>query len=147
MVSTEGSSRAVHARRHKQFGWWSLFLFAALGLVLELLHGFKVQAYLAVSNETRRLMWTLGHAHGVLLALVNIVFGLALETGRKSVQHVKRISTALIGASVLLPGGFLAGGVAFYEGDPGVGVVFVPIGAALLLVALFMLARDAGRQD
>ena len=66
----------VYARRHLQFGWWSLVVFATLGLVLETLHGFKVRAYLDVSNETRRLMWTLAHAHGTLLAIVHIVFGL-----------------------------------------------------------------------
>src|SRR5712692_3117025 len=69
----EGQMRAKYARRHNAFGWWLLFVSSTLGLLLELLHGFKVQAYLAVSNETRRLMWTLAHAHGVLIALVNLV--------------------------------------------------------------------------
>jgi hypothetical protein len=116
-------------------------------LALELLHGFKVQAYLSVSNETRRLMWTLAHAHGVLLGVIHIVFGLSLETGRLPTRHVPRVSFALIAASVLLPGGFFAGGVAFYEGDPGIGVVIVPIGAVMLLIALFILAQNAGHSD
>ncbi|HEY8174006.1 MAG TPA: hypothetical protein VIH21_13040, partial [Dehalococcoidia bacterium] len=60
-----------YARRHLRFGWWSLFVFATLGLTLEALHGFKVRAYLDVSNDTRRLMWTLAHAHGTLLGLVH----------------------------------------------------------------------------
>ena len=46
----------------------------ALGLLLESLQGFKVAAYLDVSNETRRLMWRLAHAHGTLLAVVNILY-------------------------------------------------------------------------
>ena len=37
------------ARRHVRFGWWSLFVFASLGLTLEVLHGFKVAAYLDVT--------------------------------------------------------------------------------------------------
>lgn len=122
-------------------------MFATLGLVLELLHGFKVQAYLSVSNETRRLMWTLAHAHGVLLAVINIVFGLSLDASRLAMRHVPRTSTALIAASILLPGGFFAAGIAFYEGDPGVGVVVVPVGAVLLLIALFTVARDTARPD
>ena len=61
-------------RRHLRFGWWSLATFGLLGLVLETLHGFKVGAYLDVSNETRRLMWTLAHAHGTLLGLVHLGF-------------------------------------------------------------------------
>jgi hypothetical protein len=137
---------AKYARRHKTFGWWLLFAFATLGLVLELLHGFKIQAYLAVASETRRLMWTLAHAHGVLLALVNVMFGISLETGVRP-RHVSAISAALIAAGLLIPGGFLLAGIAFYDGDPGVAVALVPVGAVLLLVALFSLARAAGSSD
>jgi len=131
-----------YARRHLRFGWWSLFVFATLGLTLELLHGFKVRVYLDVSNETRRLMWTLAHAHGTLLALVHVIAGLTMRSG----AIVKRpalplISTCLIGASVLLPGGFFLGGIAFYSGDPGLGVILVPAGAVLLLFAIYRLAR------
>jgi hypothetical protein len=139
--------RAKYARRHNAFGWWLLLVSSTLGLLLELLHGFKVQAYLAVSNETRRLMWTLAHAHGVLIALVNLVFAISLETGGVSPRHVSTISVALIAAGILIPGGFLLAGVAFYEGDPGVGVVLVPVGAVMLLAALFSLARHAGSSD
>src|SRR4030095_671769 len=65
-------------RRHLQFGWWSLLIFLTLGLTLEALHGFKESIYLNVSNEMRRLMWTLAHAHGTLLALVHIAFAVTL---------------------------------------------------------------------
>ena len=58
--------------RNLRFGWWSLLVFLSLGGVLETLHGFKVGWYVDVGNETRRLMFTLAHAHGTLLALVNI---------------------------------------------------------------------------
>ena len=39
-----------YAQRHLRLGWWSLFIFATAGLVLESLHGFKIRAYLDVSN-------------------------------------------------------------------------------------------------
>ena len=52
------------------------------------------------------------------------------------------ISTSLIAASTLLPGGFFLGGVAFYGGDPGLGVLLVPIGGVLLLFAIFSIARS-----
>ena len=68
-----------YAGRHRRFGWWSLLVFVTFGLVLETLHGFKLDAYLNLSNETRRLLWTLAHAHGTALAIVNILFGLGLE--------------------------------------------------------------------
>ena len=35
-----------YARRHVRFSWWSLLLFAALGLALELLHGVKAGFFL-----------------------------------------------------------------------------------------------------
>jgi hypothetical protein len=54
---------------------------------------------------------------------------------------VSLTSTALVMASVLLPGGFFLGGVVFYSGDPGVGIALVPVGAAALLYALFSIAR------
>lgn len=130
-----------YARRHLRFGWWSLLAFATLGLVLELMHGFKVRAYLDVSNETRRLMWTLAHAHGTLLAVVHIVFGLSLATfSDLSARNLRVMSTSLVAASLLLPGGFFLGGVVFYSGDPGLGVLLVPVGAVLLLTAVFLMA-------
>jgi hypothetical protein len=134
-----------YARRHLRFGWWSLLVFATLGLVLETLHGFKVRAYLDVSNETRRLMWTLAHAHGTLLALIHVVFGLTIRSGLDIGAANQRLaSNSLLAASVLLPGGFFLGGVVFYSGDPGLGVLLVPVGAALLLTAVFLIARSAG---
>ncbi len=50
-------------------------------------------------------------------------------------------ANCLLGASLLMPIGFLLGGVAVYAGDPGLGVVLVPVGALLLFVAVFLAAR------
>jgi hypothetical protein len=130
-----------YSDRHLRLGWWWLLVFAGLGLILETLHGFKVGAYLNVSNDTRRLMWRLAHAHGTLLGAVNILFGLTLRSGSGSTfRDLRTISVMLLGASILLPVGFFLGGVQFYGGDPGLGVLVVPIGAVLLLAALFMIA-------
>lgn len=133
-----------YARRHLRFGWWSLLFFTMLGLVLESLHGFKVPAYLDASNETRRLMWTLAHAHGTLLSLVHVIFGLCVRVAPEmSARNRPLISWSLIGASLLLPGGFFLGGVVFYGGDPGVAVLLVPVGAVSMMIAVFLLARMA----
>src|SRR5215469_5254486 len=64
----------VLRRRHMKAGWWMIFGFTAMGLMLELLHGFKIGWYVGGASETRRLMWTLAHAHGTLLGLVNLAF-------------------------------------------------------------------------
>jgi hypothetical protein len=139
-----GDARSC-AHRHLRFGWWSLLCFATLGIVLETLHGFKVGWYLSASNETRRLMWTLAHAHGVLLALVHVAFGLCAYVLPDSARRLRRAaSPCLVAASILLPGGFFLGGLYLYSGDPGLGIFLVPAGAALLLVAVLLAALGYG---
>jgi hypothetical protein len=133
------------ARRHLRVGWWALLFFLSVGTALEAMHGFKVGLYLDVSNEARRLAWTLAHAHGSLLAILNLVFAstLQLVPGWSSASRVVA-SRCLIGALILLPTGFLLGGVFVHGGDPGLGILLVPPGAALLFVAVFLAARGAG---
>ena len=132
------------ARRHLRFGWWSLLAFLTLGFTLEMLHGFKVGLYLDASNEARRLMWTLAHAHGALLGVINILFGLYLRVAPEAAPRgLTAVSTSLVAAAVLLPGGFFLGGVTVYGGDPGLGILAVPGGAALLAAAVYGIARGA----
>ena len=68
----DGSARRRLVRAHLRWGWWSLLVFLTLGAFLETLHGFKAGFYLDASSETRRLLWTLAHAHGALLSLVHL---------------------------------------------------------------------------
>jgi hypothetical protein len=137
-----------YTRRHLRLGWWSLLAFATLGLGLESLHGFKIRAYLDVSNETRRLMWTLAHAHGTLLAILNIVFGLSVRVAPElTTSRLAFVSSALAGATIVMPAAFFLGGIAFYAGDPGLGILLLPVGAILLLAAIFWIARDVQRSD
>jgi hypothetical protein len=131
-----------YARLHLRFGWWSLFVFTTLGLVLEAFHGFKAGLYLDVSNDTRRLMWTLAHAHGTLLAIINIVFGLSVYVAPPTEREKRLISASLIGATVVLPAGFFLGGTVFYNGDPGLGILLVPLGAIMMLLAIMVVARS-----
>jgi hypothetical protein len=131
----------VLARRHLQFAWWSLLCFLSLGVLLEAMHGLKVDWYLKPAFETRGLMWTLGHAHGTLLALVHAAFATWIRVFVSEVNRLQRwASPCLIGASLLLPGGFFLGGVFLYAGDPGLGVLLVPVGALLLLVGVLLTA-------
>jgi hypothetical protein len=59
----------------------------------------------------------------------------------------RSISWSLIGASILLPGGFFLGGVGFYGGDPGLDILTVPVGAALLVIAVCLIARKSGSAE
>ena len=132
------------ADRNLRFGWWSLLVFLSLGGALETLHGFKIGWYVDVGNETRRLMFTLAHAHGTLLALINIAAGL---TVRKVDRFELRpsVSFALIWAAILLPAGFFLGGIVIYDGDPGLGVWLVPVGAILLFYSVARIALDLSK--
>jgi len=125
----------AYITRHLRIGWSGVLTFGVLGIVLESLHGFKVRWYLDVSNETRRLMWTLAHAHGTLLALVHIAFAATLRLRPMAPTRVALASASLSIAIAAIPLGFLLGGLFAYAGDPGSGVVLVPIGGAALLVA------------
>jgi len=142
-----GADRGVnfYAHRHLRFGWWALLVFLSLGMVLEVFHGFKVGWYLDTSNETRRLMWTLGHAHGTLLAVVNLAFGVTVAMLPRLKARLRPwVSGCLLAATVLIPGGFFLGGAVIHAGDPGVGIVLLPLGAVFLLAGIFLIARGAG---
>jgi hypothetical protein len=130
--------RTETVKRHLRFGWWSLFVFVLMGTVLEGLIGFKWTPYM--TNDTRQVLWRLAHAHGTLLGLVHLAFALTVHSGESAMPH-RWISPSLITASILLPGGFFAGGIFTFNGDPGVGVLVVPLGACFMIAAVLLIAR------
>jgi hypothetical protein len=148
------------ALRHFRVGWWALVVFLALGLFLESMHGFKVGAYLDVSNGTRRTMWTLAHAHGGILSILQIAFAATLRLGgtrsladpaqigqpipARMTSWLELASRCFLAALFLMPLGFFLGGVFIFDGDPGLGILLVPPGAALLIVAVALTARAIG---
>jgi hypothetical protein len=134
---------AALRRRHLRFGWYALLGFASLGALLEVLHAFKAGFYLDVGSETRRLMWRLAHAHGVLLGLVQLGFAFTLPHAAEDARRrLECASACLIAAGSLLPLGFFLGGVFATGGDPGLPVLLVPLGIPLLLAGLWWTARS-----
>jgi hypothetical protein len=139
-LPTAGARTAL-VERHLRFGWWAILLFASLGLGLEALHAFKASWYVDVGSDTRRLLWTLAHAHGTLLGLANVAF--AATAALRVRFHARRLALAspcLFAASVLVPAGFFLGGAFAHAGDPGLGVLLVPPGALLFLLAVVLTA-------
>src|SRR5262249_2986972 len=108
---------------------------------LETLHAFKLGLYLAVDNETRRLLWRLAHAHGALLGLLNVCYALAARAWPKLQDAF--VARALLGALLLMPLGFLLGGAFAHAGDPGASVALAAIGGVVLLAGLGRLALKA----
>lgn len=134
--------REVLGLRHVRFGYFGLLVFLVLGLLLEALHGFKLGFYLDVASEPRRLAWRLAHAHGALLCLLHVVFGLTLTSRFTPVERAARRASGLLTvATIALPGGFFLGGFFIQGGDPGLGVLLVPLGALTLLGAILVTAR------
>ena len=138
------SNRMKKSDRNLRFGWWALLVFLSLGGVLEILHGFKIGWYVDVGNDMRRLMFTLAHAHGTALALVNIAAGLTARSVQKF-ELKASASTSLIWSGILFPLGFFLGGVVTYGGDPALGIWLVPVAAILLFYAVIRIALDLSR--
>ena len=134
-------------KQHLRLGWWGLLFFLSLGGVLELLHSLKVGFYLDVANQTRRLLFTLGHAHGALLSLLHLCFAATLPLSPEW-QGAARdwASRCLTAALALVPGGFLLGGLFVHSGDPGLGILLLPPGLALLFAGVLLAARGVGRR-
>jgi len=133
-------------RAQLRFGWWCLLLFVTAGVALEALHGFKLPFYLDLANSTRRMLWRLGHAHGTLLSLLNIAFALTAAHLGGDATRWTTPARLLRAATVLMPAGFMLGGIWIHGGDPGLGVVLVGLGGLILCGAVFSTARAVGRR-
>ena len=105
----------------------------------------KIAVLIAGIQTALLVLFTLAHAHGTLLALVNIVVGLTVRILDRFALR-SSVSFALIWAAILLPGGFFLGGIVIYDGDPGLGVWLVPVGAALLFYSITRIAIDLSRR-
>ena len=131
-------NQVVH--RHLRLGWTLLLVFLSLGIILETLHAIKLDFYMNTENKTRRLLWTLAHAHGTALAIIHLVFAATLRVLPRENPGLQSFgSRCLTAASILMPAGFFLGGIGFYGGDPGLGTILLPIGAVLLLMAVLRI--------
>lgn len=132
-----------HARRLTAIGFAALLVFALVGLALETLHAFKVPMYLNADQGTRRLLMRLGHAHGGVLSIVQIIYGLTVS--RYPDISSPLVTSSFLVALVLVPAGFLLGGIGASAADPGLLVLLVPPGGFALLLALAITARRLAR--
>ena len=155
-MSAPTEARGAIVTRHMVIGWWSLLIFVALGLVLESMHGFKVAWYVNSGEpETTRLMMRLAHAHGTFLSLVHLAFAWTVSKATGFQGRSRSVASRSVqAAGILVPAGFLLAGLPGFVktgglrlgvlgGDPGLGIVLVPIGALLLILALYLVARGA----
>lgn len=112
--------------------------FLAMGLWLEAMFGLRMAGWM--DDELRREFLRLGHAHGGLLALLNIGLGLATERLQPPAKWAAGIRLAALTGGVLVGLGFIGGGLWHGPTDPGPIVLIVPAGALMLLTALIAAA-------
>ncbi|MEO7724193.1 MAG: hypothetical protein ABIU29_05825 [Chthoniobacterales bacterium] len=123
-------------------GWISLAGWIVFGLLIEGLIGFRSPVLL--DDSIRGDMFRLAHAHGTLLNLVLIA---AAICARLDLIRLGRVTAlGLRAAVVLLPGGFLLGGIWHFKDDPGVAILLVPVGAVLLLTAALQIGCSVWRR-
>lgn len=137
------------ARRHQVWGWRLLAFFMAGGLILESMHGFKIGFYLDPSNELRRELWTLAHAHGTLVSVLQLLFSQVVARGWwSSFKRVRLCSFLYFGAVLFLPGGFFLGGLWPHDNsDPWIGIWWVPLGALFLIIAALVTASQVSESS
>jgi hypothetical protein len=139
--ATESTSGPEPASLVRQ-GWISLAAWIAFGILVEGLIGFRIPALL--DDPIRRDMLRLAHAHGTLLNLALIAAAVCARLELLRLQA--RTALALRCAVIMLPTGFLLGGVWHFQSDPGLGILLVPVGAVLLLASAVQLAQASARR-
>jgi hypothetical protein len=122
------------ADRHLRLSLATTAIFLAMGLWLETMLGLRAQG--VVDDALRREFLRLGHAHGALLGLLNVVLALAMARLRTPVAWASRIRLAALLGALAVALGFVGGGLWHGPTDPGPLVLAVPAGALLLLSSL-----------
>lgn len=117
-------------------GWVSVAVWMAVGLLLEGLIGFKTPAYL--QDDQRRELFRLAHTHGTFLGLLLVMAAFCSQRFNLSLSPAVNISLRV--GTLLIPFGFLIGGLWHFESDPGIGIWLVPPGALLVIFAVTALA-------
>jgi hypothetical protein len=138
---TQISTSSRLANRHRRYGWTSLLIFIGFGTLLEGLLGFKSIGLML--DPLRRELWSLAHFHGAMLAIVNLVYVSWADNADLRSYQQNSASWALIIGSLCMPAGFFLGGIAHPEGDPGIAIFLVPIGALMICYAVFLQALAA----
>ncbi len=123
-------------------GWISLALWIAFGILLEAFNAFRSPAFM--DDHVRREMFRLAHSHGTLMNLVLIA---AAICARLDLIAFSRMSSVGLRTSVvMLPAGFLLGGLWHFKDEPGLAILLVPIGAVLLLASAISVSLALPRR-
>jgi hypothetical protein len=113
-------------------GFLGIVIWMSFGLLLEGFIGFRVSAYM--SNVVRRELFQLAHTHGTLLNILLLITVLALNNRLISMNSfplwVLRIGT------ILMPIGFLLGGIWIRGEEPNSLIFLAPIGGIMVIFGM-----------
>ena len=127
-------SAAVSPALHLRLSLALCALFLAMGVWLEAMIGLRLAGW--VDDPLRREFLRLGHAHGGLLALVNVGLAWGLTHLKTPDVWARSIRVAALTGAALVGAGFVLGGLLHGPTDPGPPILVVPAGAFMLLVSL-----------
>jgi vacuolar-type H+-ATPase subunit I/STV1 len=108
----------------------------SFGLLLEGFIGFRVSGYMSV--PIRREMFQLAHTHGTLLSLLLLVSTLTIS--KELVYPNKFATLSLRIGTILMPLGFLLGGIQPNKDEPNALVFLAPIGGILVIFGIINFA-------
>ncbi len=117
-----------------------LALCALLGVALEIMLAYKSAFLLGPEHETRRLLLRLAHAHGTLLSLFTLCW-LTL-TAHLNCPSSPSTGRLYFSSALLMSSGFFFSGLQANERDPGFMIALVPLGAAALITAFLLSAKN-----
>ncbi len=107
-------------------------IWMSFGLLLEGFIGFRVPSYMSV--EVRRELLQLAHTHGTLLSLILIV--IAISAKCELIFPSKLAILVLRIGSVLMPLGFLFGGIWLIKDEPNPAIFLAPLGGLLMIFGI-----------
>jgi hypothetical protein len=113
-------------------GLIGLGVWMSFGLLLEGLIAFRIPYYL--SDAVTREMFRLAHAHGTLLSLILVTVGLTVKAGYVSPAAI--VTWMLRTGSILMPVGFLLGGIGNTANDPSPLVFLAPMGGIMIIFGI-----------
>lgn len=119
--------------------WASIAAWMSFGLLLEGLIGYRIPGY--VNDEMRRELFRLAHSHG---ALLNIILLLVVICVRMQIVTASKIALwALRIGVIMMPVGFMLGGIWHTESEPGIGIFLAPLGGIMVIFGVISVAISA----
>lgn len=139
MANKKTEAPAINEGSALKQAWVSIAVWMTLGLLLEGLLAFRSPAYL--QDEVRREMFRLAHSHGGVLNLLLLAAAFYVRIFSPKFPNIAML--ALRVGVVLMPVGFLLGGIWHYNSDPGPGVFLAPLGGLVIIFGVVSVAVSA----